>query len=265
ARTVYPARDARGRLATALTTYFAAPPKDGDETVPLPMPLEFWQKHVIGRAVPERQLLGAILGDRRTALICYGLLGVDAETRAFILATPWVVADMPERDASGFASFANLVRVRNGALALPGGPGAATAWADLLGTSPQKPADAIHALVVGDYGRLPTFVEALDQLDAPHLALAISTTGPDNARISRLRAVYHSFVAVDYGRNLSDLTFQRVPYGPGVLLAALPPGPNQTVDGPEDYWRALMANDEVPASASDEWSDFDLSVPATPE
>ena len=82
-RTVYPARDARGRLHVALTTYFAAPPNDGDETVPLPMPLEFWQKHVVGRAVPERELLGAILSDRRASLICYGLLGVDAETRAF--------------------------------------------------------------------------------------------------------------------------------------------------------------------------------------
>jgi hypothetical protein len=263
-RTVYPARDARGRLHVALTTYFAAPPNDGDETVPLPMPLEFWQKHVVGRAVPERELLGAILSDRRASLICYGLLGVDAETRAFILATPSIVAAMTERDASGFASFANIVRVRNGALDLPGGPDAAAVWANLLGTSPQKPADAIHALVVGDYGRLPLFVEAIDELDPAHRALAISPGEADQARIARLRSLYRSFIAVDYSRNLEDLTFQRVPLGPAVMLAALPPGQNQTVEGPEDYWRALMANVTVPASAADEWGEFDMSVPATP-
>jgi len=263
-RTVYPARDARGRLHVAVTTYFAAPPTDGDETVPLPMPLEFWQKQVIGRAVPERELLGAILSDRRASLICYGLLGVDAETRAFIQATPSIVTGMSERDASGFASFANIVRVRSGALELPGGPDAAVAWADLLGTSPQKPAGAIHALVVGDYGRLPLFVEAIDELDPAHLALAFSPGEVDQARIARLHSLYRSFIAVDYSRNLADLTFQRVPLGPGMMLAALPPGQNQTVDGPEDYWRALMANVNVPASATDEWGEFDLTVPATP-
>jgi hypothetical protein len=262
-RTVYPARDARGRLAVALTSYFAGRPKDGDETVPLPMPLEFWQKHVISRQVPERDLLGAILSDRRAALICYGLLGVDAETRAFILETPSVVTDMTERDASGFASFASIVHVRNGVLDLPGGPDAVLAWNAVLGTSPQKTASAIRTLVTGDYGRLPSFVEAIGELDAAHQSLALSTDEPDTARIARLRSIYRSFIAVDYARNLEDLTFQRVPLGPEVMLTAVPVGPNHTVDGPEDYWRALMANDLVPASA-DQWDDFDLSVAATP-
>jgi hypothetical protein len=262
-RTVYPARDSHSRLTIALTAYFTTPPKDGDEAVPLPMPLEFWQKHVLGRQIPERDLLGAILLDRRAALICYGLLGVDDETRAFILQTPSVVTGMTERAASGFASFANIVRVRRGALELPGGPDAAIAWSALLGTSPQKTADAMHALVIGDYGRLPSFVEAIGELDAAHQALALATGEPDEVRIARLRSLYRSFINVDYARNLSDLTFQRVPLGPEVMLKALPPGPNRTVDGPEDYWRALLANDVVPASASDAWSDFDLTVPAT--
>ena len=226
-----PLRDARGRLHVALRRTSRRRRPEGDETVPLPMPLEFWQKHVVGRAVPERELLGAILSDRRASLICYGLLGVDAETRAFILATPSIVTGMTERDASGFASFANIVRVRSGALDLPGGPAAAVAWGDLLGTSLQKPADAIHALVVGDYGRLPLFVEAIDELDPAHLALAISPGEIDQARIARLRSLYRSFIAVDYSRNLSDLTFQRVPLGPAVMLAALPPGQNQTDRG----------------------------------
>jgi hypothetical protein len=263
-RTVYAARDPHGRLARTLTAYFASPPAQGDERIPLPMPPEFWQRHVVARVVPDRELVGAILSDRRAALICYGLLGLDEETRAFILANPAVVADMTERDAGALASFAGIVRVRNGALNLPGGEESVGVWTALLGTSPQRTTEAIRALLTVDYGRLATFAEALEELDAEHLALVLPKSGSDASRIANARAVYRSFALVDQARNLSDLTFQRVPYGAGTFLAALPPGPDHTIEGPEGYWRALMENDLVPNRGAPEWETFDTSVTTTP-
>jgi hypothetical protein len=174
-RTVYPARDSHGRLVTALTSYLAAPPADGDELLPLPMPVEFWWKHVVPHQNGDRAVLGAILSDRRAALICYGLLGLDAETRAFVLANPAVVTDLSDRDASAFASFANIVRVHDGALVLPGGKDADAAWTALLGTTPEKAVDAIHALLTNDYERLALFAEAMSEADPAHLALVLSS------------------------------------------------------------------------------------------
>ena len=168
--------------------------------------------------------LAHLLGDDRepAALLCYGLLGLDRETLAFVAGSPALLKRLYERDASPFAGYAHVLRVRNGALELPGGAEAAPIWDALAGAPTADAASGILALLTRDNARLAYFAEALETLDSAHLALVFPPNATADARAAAARLAYRSFVTVDALRDLADLPFQRVSYDPGALLAALP-------------------------------------------
>ena len=63
--------------------YFVSPPSSATEQVPLPLSLSKWQD-VLDDPVTEATLLQHLLLNRRAALLCYGLLQLDAETLAAV-------------------------------------------------------------------------------------------------------------------------------------------------------------------------------------
>jgi hypothetical protein len=278
-RTVHQARDPRSPVFLALTAYFATPPEGGDEQVPIPLPAGVWRERILGRDVSERELLGAILTDRRAALLCHGLLGLDRETLAFVGNSPALLRRLYEHDAAPFAGFAHVLHVRAGALELPGGPDALPIWDALIGAPSVDPAAAIPALLTRDNARLAYFIESLGTLDPshlalvfpphlavvfpPHLAVVFPPKITHDARTATVRLIYRGFVTVDAQRDLADLPFQRVAYDPGALLAALPLDPDGALDGTARYWQALIQGDEVPSDGPDAWSKLHESPPAT--
>ena len=213
-RVVHQARDPRGPAYTALETYLASPPPSGDELVPFPLPPAVWRDHVLGRAVDDQHLLGAILLDHRAALICYGLYGLDEQTLAFLAEQPSVLRRLYQQDATAFASFAHLLHVRGTALELPGGHEAAAIWEQLLGAPLSDPAAAITALLTHDNGRLAYFAEACSTLDSVRVRHLFPGGKTFKASVAATRAIARAFIDVDAARNLTDLPFQRVAYDP---------------------------------------------------
>jgi hypothetical protein len=256
-RTVHQARDPKSQILATLNAYFATPPATGDETVPVPLAPDVWREQILLRAVPDHDLLGAIFADRRAALLCYGLLGLDRETLAFVAGSPALLKRLYERDASPFAGYAHVLRVRNGALELPGGAEAAPIWDALAGTPTADAASGIVALLTRDNARLAYFAEALETLDSAHLALVFPPNATPDARAAAAHPVYRSFVTVDALRDLADLPFQRVSDDPGALLAALPLNGSGTIEGTASYWRALIDGTNVPEDPADEWPDLE--------
>ena len=254
-RVVHQARDPRGPAYTALETYLASPPPSGDELVPFPLPPAVWRDHVLGRAVDDQHLLGAILLDHRAALICYGLYGLDEQTLAFLVEQPSVLRRLYEQDATAFASFAHLLHVRGTALELPGGHEAAAIWEQLLGAPLSDPAAAITALLTHDNGRLAYFAEACSTLDSVRVRHLFPGGKTFKASVAATRAIARAFIDVDAARNLTDLPFQRVAYDPAHLLEQLPIGPDG-LDGTDNYWRALLDNTDVPEDGAAEWTDL---------
>ncbi len=255
-RTVHQARDPKSQILATLNAYFATPPATGDEMVPVPLAPDVWRDQILLRAVPDHDLLGAILADRRAALLCYGLLGLDRETLAFVAGSPALVKRLYERDASPFAGYAHVLRVRNGALELPGGAEAAPIWDALAGAPTADAAAAILALLTRDNARLAYFAEALETLDPAHLALVFPPDATADARAAAARLAYRSFVTVDGLRDLADLPFQRVSYDPGALLAALPLQSSGAMAGTATYWQALIQGSDVPEDPADAWPDL---------
>ena len=255
-RTVHQARDPKSQILAALNGYFAAPPATGDEMVPVPLAPDVWRQQILLREVPDRNLLGAILADRRAALLCYGLMALDRETLTAVAGSPALLKRLYERDASPFAGYAHVLRVRNGVLDLPGGAGAAPVWDALTDASMADPPSAILALLTRDNARLAYFAEALETLDPAHLALVFPANAAPDARTATARLAYRSFVTVDALRDLADLPFQRVSYDPAALLADLPLDASGGIEGTANYWRALFGGNGVPEDPTETWPDL---------
>ena len=254
-------QDPHNAQLVAMAGYFAAPPAGGDEAIPLPLDPEFWRGRVLRRRVPDRDLVGAILADRQAALLCYGLLGLDQETLAFVAREPALVRGLLPRTGA-FAAFAHALHVQSGALVLPGGPAAAPLWEDLIGQPLRDPLRAIPALLDRDNGRLAYMAETAAALDSPHLALLLPPQGTLDDRRAAARTAYRAFVDIDGLRNLSDLVFQRVSYDLAAYLAVLPVSGPGRLAGSDGFWRALLTDDTVPAKGAAAWSDLDDTEPA---
>ena len=105
------------------------------DDVPLPLPERVWsmksitsstrQARVLFMQTPERfsgTLVAGILGDRRAALVYYGLCGMDADTRAFFATTPSALGEIYSSARVGtVALYGRSLRVRGGTVTGPGG------------------------------------------------------------------------------------------------------------------------------------------------
>src|SRR5262245_20289226 len=72
------------RQRTSLREVLDRPSNARGETVPLPLDASIWRETILQRNVPDDQIIGAILTDRRTALLYHGLAGLDDETLAWL-------------------------------------------------------------------------------------------------------------------------------------------------------------------------------------
>src|SRR5688572_16603097 len=107
--------------------------------VPLPLSPQVWSEAVFKHAIPTEELLAAILADRRAALLCRGLSGLDDATLAFYAEHPQLLAFLYVRGAPAFAAFGASVRVKDGRILVPGGAEAERSWEAAAGASVSAP------------------------------------------------------------------------------------------------------------------------------
>lgn len=92
--------------------------------------------------------------------------------------------------------YADAFRVSGGAVALPGGPPAAPAWAALTGADPRAPSPFFRALIDKDRGALLSFYCLLSRADALHQRFFTATP----ARAQRFYAWYRDSGEVHAGK-----------------------------------------------------------------
>jgi hypothetical protein len=150
-----------------------------------------WQE-LIGRPnLGDEGLALAILADRRSALLYRGLAALDEPTLAALAARPDALREIHERHADVFAAFGSRFLVRDGAVAVPGGEGAARLWEGLVGESPHAPARFLVALVAANGGRQAFFYDAVARLEPARQRFALGLEkrpGPDGEAAFRALA-----------------------------------------------------------------------------
>ncbi len=272
-RVTYASRDPRSRPFKVVSDYFLKPPVEGDELVPVPLPASVWRSQLLPNApADDRALLGAILSNRRAALLAYGLMSVDNETLAAIGGNSTLLRQLYDQHATTFAAFAPTLRLRNSVLVLPGGADLQPLWQSMVRSPLTSPREAIVEVLGRDDGRLAAFAEAIDGLDVAHARLVRDDAVREQKESARktaeeipkeqaersaraFAALYQTFVNVEPAWKTSEFPFLRLGADPGMLLSIAPIGADGHVFGTVDYWRALVGSDDLPDSLEG-WDDL---------
>jgi len=239
-----------GRPAGALDKLKVVIPADH---VPALLPADVWARSVFGRANAAEELAAAILGDRRAALLYYGLFSLDDETLAWFVRHPSVVKAVHRNAAAAFAAFSDGLAIRSDRVALPGGAPAVVLWEDLVGARVSDAEAFVTKLFASDAGRLAWLFDAVAHLDAAHQAFALGQSLADAAaRREQLRSLSAAFASFDRGWVIRDRPFTRMPVDATFVLGQVTVGAEGRMAPPAEsrLWQRVFAPPRSPEEIS---------------
>jgi hypothetical protein len=143
--------------------------------VPISLSADIWSRVVLRRAIAPGDLLASIVSDRRAALLCHGLAGLDDETLAFLVEHPDVLTDLYEHLTPAFGVFGSSLHVHGGRVVPPGGDAAGPLWEAAVGAPLDRPDRFVHALYSANVGRVAYLYDTVAELDPPHAAFALGS------------------------------------------------------------------------------------------
>jgi hypothetical protein len=217
------------------------------DTLPLPLSDKLWIDAVFGGRATPQTLLTAILQSRNAALLYYGLLTLDDETRAWLSTQPDLLSELAAKHAPAFVAAAPGLRIASGSLRLPGGPDAEPIWQSLADRRPGPPADFLRALVGSGEGRLAQFVGAMSQLTPPEIRVALNLDSVNvPTRVESARRLYAVFQRVSNGRLVEQRVFTRPALDPALLAMSLNTDENgrPRVPGTRAFWNVVFDESE---------------------
>jgi hypothetical protein len=263
-RIVHAAPELDNPAMETVRRYFAAPPEGNAELVPVPLSLSIW-RDLLGDKVTDDTLVGAVLQNRRAALLCYGLLQLDRQTLQTVAGDQALIRRLYERRSGVFAGFAQVLHVRDGRLVLPGGDHEAATWAELVGEPLTDPVRAIAALVNADDGRMLYFIDAVAGLEPPKLALVFQGATPDTTPLDQARSVYRAFTRIESGWDLGNFPFVRLGADAALLLARLrTDAATGQLRHTRAFWDVVLGPPRLPEDAAERWADLDNDERADP-
>ncbi len=178
--------------------------------LPVPLPA-YWRSDRRDASIA----LATLVRDRPSALLYAGLMALDDETLTWLDGHRAVVDRLRDR-APALAAFARSIRIRDGAVDVPGGADAANAWRALVGQSPAKADAFLDALLAdADGGRLH-FFDAVMYAPASTQAAIVARA---IARPAALTAIFQAFHGATTGWALDAQPFARPAVDPAWALA----------------------------------------------
>lgn len=205
------------------------PPRSAgvNEIIPLPLPPRVWSQAIFRRSIAEDRLFAAIAGDRRAALLAYGLSALDEDTLQQLARSPDMLSRLYDRHAGVFAAFGRSLRLRDGRIDVPGGDAARPLWEALVGESVTAPGRFVDALLDRDDGRLAYLYDAIAALDAPRQRFALGLWMTEGARVDYVKALYAVITSAFRTEwKPGDRPFTRVAADPAWLLLEVSVGPS---------------------------------------
>jgi hypothetical protein len=245
---LYPVADGRAFDGAELAAAQAAAERmrdgnHGTDTVPIPLGAAIWSRAVFKRTVTPDRLLAAILADPKAALVCRGLSGMDDQTLDFIGEHPALLTFLYERGAAAVGGFGDMLRIRSGALELPGGADAAPLWSAVLNTPTSDGDGAARALFGAFGGRMAYLAWAIDSAEPAVAKFALGTWIAEPAiRLQRFQLAAQ-LVAAGYREwNTMERPFTRPLGDLGQILMRVAVEPNGAPLAPADrqFWTEAL-------------------------
>ncbi len=242
----------RGKPLAALLAYLRASAAGSDhpaeaptaETLPLPLPPAVWIAAVFGGQPPPQGLVSAILESRDAALLYYGLLSLDDDTRAWLAGRPDLVAEIASRHAAAFVLAAPALRVIAGRVRVPGGSDAEASWEALVQARVNDPPAFIRALLADGKTGLTHFFGAMAPLTPGQVRFALGLDAPaEGDRAATAQRLLAAFGRAAPGWKVRERTFWRPPVDPALLLADLSVNAagHPNLPGTQEFWSLVFA------------------------
>jgi hypothetical protein len=172
----------RGRVAMFLSKASS----DGtSDDVPVPLTAAVWSQ-ILHKPVNREQLVGAILGDRSAAMLCYGLAGLDEETLQFFGDHPGLTSRLADRAPAAVAAFGESLHIRDGRVVVPGGEVARPLWESVVGERVDRPERFVQQLFEEDRGRVAYLFDLLSHVDRTTLELVFGSSSDGLKRLASL-------------------------------------------------------------------------------
>ena len=153
-----------------------------------------------GRKEP-RDVLELLLRHPTAARLYWALSRDDAETRAALLQSVGLRKLLPVAASLDF--YGSNICIREGRVRVPGGVAAEGQWAQLVGASPQSPAEFVPRLLAKDNSWLAAYFDSLSRINQEQ-----QRRFTDH---QRLRTFYAAFRTVDPSSDAARPAFRRAP------------------------------------------------------
>jgi hypothetical protein len=108
-------------------------------------------------------LLDALLHDPALARFYFALARMDSETQVALRQTQALKKMIPFAAILDF--YGTQLRIRSGRVLVPGGPAAVEGWKDLVGATPDVPAEFVPRLLAKDNGWLAAYFDSLSRIN----------------------------------------------------------------------------------------------------
>ena len=144
--------------------------------VSLPLSAGFWLELLYGERTNSETLAATLLAERaadltgrlvtdaRAAQLYLGLSALDDPTLDWLVEHPQAILRLNEERLDMFARFASGLRVLDGEVQVPGGPGAIPFWERLVDASPDDPERFVERLFSRSSGRVAQAYEMVSRL-----------------------------------------------------------------------------------------------------
>lgn len=225
---------------------------DSGTRVPVPLTAAIWNAQVLERPVDAGDLFRTIVSDRRTALLAYGLAGLDEATLAFLAEQPGWLPALDNVSAASLAAFGETLRVEDGRLVVPGGREAAPLWEAVVGESPDRPAAFVRLLLEQQRGRIAYLFDLIGSLDPERAAFALGSWMDDSrVRAGRFAALASAAVTAFDEWNVQEQPFARPLNDLSMLLMRLRVDDRGVPHDPRSrtFWSAAFGTDDPRAPA----------------
>jgi hypothetical protein len=218
--------------------------------IPLPLSPQTWQRVILERNIPPERLFISILADRNARLLYHGLVALDADTRRWFGSQRALLKQLyrnPEA-LEAFALFGPAIRIRDGALLIPGGALAATRWATVLDVDARRLDRFVTRLITRDGGRLLGLYFTIANSAPARQAFLLGPAAATSERFQRLASRFAGCYQTSPG-----YPFSIAPNDPALLLLEIDVSPQGTPAGPgwRRFWSEALTGDGLPDNPPD--------------
>jgi len=216
---------------------------DTADLVPLPLAPAVWSDVVLHRRLDDDEIALAILESREAALVHAGLSALDEETLYYLANDRDTLDRIVSQDAALFAAFGRSLKIRDGALVLPGGDEARDLWDSLTPVSPDEPGPFFVSLLESPGGRLAFLYDTAAHLDPPAARFLMGLDLPWHRQAMRFAEMARVFLTAYPSWRADRRPFSRPPLDGALLFRLLRFDRDGRLAGPvwPALWNAVFA------------------------